>query len=260
MSRTEQRPRAVSDRLAGRTALVTGGGRGIGRAVAERFRAEGARVCVVDRACDGRVGDAFVEADVTDPVQMARAVEAAQSLGSLDVCVANAGVMSYGHLLESHVGQWREVIEVNLVGVLITFQAVAAAMIAAGAGGRMLATASTAGLRAEAGSAAYCASKAGVIATVQAAALEFAHAGIMVNAVAPGEIDTAMNAEAMASVGARQARSADEVRAEMLELRIPAKRMGQPHEVAAVLAFLASDDAGYITGEVIRVDGGQLNV
>lgn len=249
----------MSERLAGKIALVTGGGRGIGLAVVERFQADGARVCVVDRGLDGRHGDLYCQADVTDASEMATAVEAAQELGTLDICVANAGVMAYGPLLDSGPEQWREVIEVNLLGVLITFQAAANAMVAAASGGRLLATASTAGLRPQAGSAAYCASKAGVIAVVQAAALEFASAGITVNAVAPGEIDTAMNAEVMATVGAREARSADDVRAEMLERSIPAQRMGQPSEVAALLAFLASDEAAYITGEVMRVDGGQLN-
>jgi NAD(P)-dependent dehydrogenase (short-subunit alcohol dehydrogenase family) len=250
----------MGDLLSGKTALVTGAGGGIGRAVVDRFQSEGARVCAVDRGDDGSPGDLFVQADVTDPAQVENAVRAAQELGCLDICVANAGVMANGLLLETDRAQWREVIEVNLLGVMTTFRAAAAVMVDAGAGGRLLATSSTAGLRAEGGSAAYCASKAGVIAVVQAAALELAAEGITVNAVAPGEIDTVMNAMAMRAVAARQGRSDTEVRLEMLEQRIPLKRMGRPAEVAGVLAFLASDQAAYITGEVVRVDGGQLNV
>jgi NAD(P)-dependent dehydrogenase (short-subunit alcohol dehydrogenase family) len=233
--------------LHGRRALVTGAAAGIGAATVARFRAEGAEVFGVDAAPDHR----GVIADVTDPGQMAAAIESA---GELDVCVANAGVSLVEPFLEGGIHSWRRVLEVNLVGVMVTFQAAARAMPR---GGRLLATASIAGIHGEPNAAAYCSSKAGVIALVKTLSIELAPRGITVNAVAPGQIATGMNRRDLELAAEREGRPADDLLREHLAGRVPAGRLGEPEEVASVLAFLASD-AGFVNGEVIRVDGGEL--
>lgn len=247
-------------RLAGKTALVTGAAGGIGVAVRQRMVAEGALVLGVDSRDPGDRPESasWLQADVTDPLAMRRAVAvAATPTGRLDICVANAGINAHEDLLDGSPEGWLRVISVNLVGVMVTFQAAAARMVGQGAA-RLLATSSGAGLRGEPGSSAYCASKGGVNALVQALACELAEHKITVNAVAPGEIDTEMHRTAMIQRATADGRSAREIRDELVATAIPARRLGTPDEVAAVLAFLASDDAAYITGEVIRVDGGEL--
>jgi NAD(P)-dependent dehydrogenase (short-subunit alcohol dehydrogenase family) len=234
--------------LEGRRALVTGAATGIGAATLERFRAEGAKVFGVDAA----PGYAGLVADVADPEEIGAAV---RSAGELDICVANAGVSLMEPFLEGGIGSWGRVLEVNLLGVMLTFQAAAQAMPR---GGRLLATASIAGMHGEPNASAYCASKAGVIALVRTLAIELAPGGISVNAVAPGQVETGMNRRDLELVGERTGRSAEELLREHLDQRVPARRMGTPEEVAAVFAFLAGQDAGFITGEVIRVDGGEL--
>ena len=227
---------------------MTGAATGIGAATAARLRAEGAEVFGVDAALDfpGLV------ADVTDPGEIAAAVATA---GELDICVANAGVSLMEPFLQGEPASWRRVLEVNLLGVMLTFQAAALAMPR---GGRLLATASVAGLHGEALASAYCASKAGVVALVRTLAIELAPLSITVNAVAPGQIETAMELRDRELVAEREGRSPDELLSEHLERRVPLRRMGTPDEVAGVLAFLAGPEAGYITGEVVRVDGGEL--
>lgn len=234
--------------LEGRRALVTGAAAGIGEATVARFRAEGAQVVGVD-ADPGYSG---LLADVTDPDELADAVRTA---GELDICVANAGVSLMQPFLEGHVGSWERVLRVNLLGVMNTLQQAARAMPR---GGRLLATASIAGLHGEPGASAYCASKAGVVGVVRSLAIELAPAGFTVNAVAPGQIDTRMNSTDLDIVSRREGRPASELLHEHLERRVPARRLGTPEEVAAVFAFLASDEAAFITGEVLRVDGGEL--
>src|SRR5215211_4935359 len=161
--------------LRGRRALVTGAATGIGAATVARLRAEGAEVFGVDAALDF----AGLVADVTDPGEIAAAVASA---GELDICVANAGVSLMEPFLRGDLDSWRRVIDVNLLGVMLTFQAAAQAMPR---GGRLLATASIAGLHGEPSAAAYCASKAGVIGLVRTLARELAPLAITVNAVAP---------------------------------------------------------------------------
>ncbi len=250
--------------LEGRSAIVTGAAGGIGAAVVARLAAEGAVVVAVDHSSadghdelGGRVRR--LEADVADPDAMAHAAELAAEAAPLAVCVANAGVLLVEDLLDGAPERWRRVLEVNLIGVMTTFQAAARALLAAGAGGRLIATASIAGLRGEGGTAAYCASKAAVVNLVESLALELAGHGVTVNAVAPGEVDTAMHRAAMEQFGLRQGVSADELRRAVVE-RIPLGRMATPDDVAGVATFLASPDAAYLTGQTVQVDGGQLLV
>jgi NAD(P)-dependent dehydrogenase (short-subunit alcohol dehydrogenase family) len=234
--------------LEGRRALVTGAGTGIGAATVARFEAEGAKVFGVDVVA----GYPGLVADVTDPDELSAAI---LSAGELDICVANAGVSLMEPFLEGGLGSWRRVVDVNLLGVMLTLQAAAGAMPR---GGRLLATASIAGLHGEREAAAYCASKAGVIALVRTLAIELAPLGITVNAVAPGQIETGMNRRDLELVSERVGRPAEDVLRDHLDRNVPMRRMGAPEEVAALFAFLASDDAAFISGAVIPVDGGEL--
>jgi NAD(P)-dependent dehydrogenase (short-subunit alcohol dehydrogenase family) len=234
--------------LAGRRALVTGAGGGIGAAVVRDFERAGATVVGVDSApsYDGFVGD------VTDPADMARAVAAA---GELDVCVANAGVSLMEPLLEGDPERWTEVLAINVIGVMITFQAAARSMAAHRRGGRLIAVSSVAGLRGETDSAAYSASKAGVIGLVRALAVELADHAISVNAVAPGQIDTPMHSRDLDVLARRSGTPAADLLREHLERRVPARRRGRPDEVAAAVTFLAA--AQFVNGELLVIDGGE---
>jgi NAD(P)-dependent dehydrogenase (short-subunit alcohol dehydrogenase family) len=164
------------------------------------------------------------------------------------------------NLIDGQLDRWSAVIAVNLLGTMSTFREAAKHFVAARRGGRLLATSSCAGLRGEAGSSAYCASKGGINALVQSLACELAPIGVTVNAVAPGEIDTPMQRHGVERRAAAEGRRAAELRSDMLTRDIPAGRLGEPAEVAAMFAYLASDDARYVTGEIIRLDGGQLLV
>ena len=243
--------------LEGKRAVITGGLRGIGRATAERFRAEGGQVVIIDRDVADEV-EGVIRADVTNADAVELAIDRACPDGRLDICVANAGRTMLAELLDTDLDSWESIVRINLFGTAYTFQSAARRMVASGHGGRLLAASSVAGLRGEAGASAYCAAKAGIVALVQSLALELAPHDITVNAVAPGEIDTEMHSALMAEWAAAAGRSADALRREFLDSRVPARRMGTVDEVAGVYTFLASDAAAYITGEVIRVDGGEL--
>jgi len=245
--------------LEGKTAVVTGGAAGIGRATALRLAAEGADVLVIDRAAPAEPfpdGMLVAEGDVTDAASLATAMSL---LGDgPDICVANAGISLVEDFVAGDLDAWRRVLDVNLLGVMVTFQVAARRMIAAGRGGRLLATSSLAGIRGEPTIAAYCASKAAVIAVVKTLAVELAPHRITVNAVAPGQIDTDMNARDVVATAEAEGRSPDEIREELIRTRVPLGRMGAPHEVGALFAFLASDDAAFVTGETVRIDGAEL--
>jgi NAD(P)-dependent dehydrogenase (short-subunit alcohol dehydrogenase family) len=160
--------------------------------------------------------------------------------------------------LDGTTASWERVLRVNLIGVVLTLQAAARSMVEGGGGGRLLATASIAGLHGEAGASAYCASKAGVISLVRTLAIELGPHRITANAVAPGQIDTAMYARDLESVAQAASRPGSELLREHLDSRVPAGRLGSPDEVAALFAFLASDEAAFVNGAVLRMDGGEL--
>jgi 3-oxoacyl-[acyl-carrier protein] reductase len=240
--------------LSGRVALVTGASRGIGRAIAVRLAQQGARVVAAARADNARPAAEEIAArggqaeavtlDVTDAQAGAAAVAGVvERHGRIDILVNNAGITRDQLLLRLKREDWDAVIQTNLTSAFTLTQAALKPMIRQRAG-RIVCIGSVVGQSGNAGQANYAASKAGLIGFAKAVALEVASRGITVNVVAPGMIETDMT-RAMT----------DEAR-ESWESKIPLKRLGTPDDVAAAVCFLASDEASYITGQVLAVNGG----
>jgi meso-butanediol dehydrogenase / (S,S)-butanediol dehydrogenase / diacetyl reductase len=223
--------------LEGKRVVVTGGARGIGAATVERFRAEGAAVTVFDL----EPGEEGVRVDVSDRDSVRAAFD---DLGPVDVVVSNAGVSERGLALDIDERRWRRVLDINLLGVFNVAQAAGRVMLEAG-GGVILNAASTNGYVGHPFYADYNASKACVVELTRSLALEWAPA-VRVNAVCPGYVLTPM----------QEAEYTPEMLAQV-DAKIPLRRHARPEEIAAVYAFLASDDAAYITGAAITVDGGE---
>src|SRR5436190_14637820 len=244
-------------RLEGRTALVTGGAGGIGAATCRRLAAEGATVAVTDVRVDGatevasEIGGRAYELDVSSADSARAAVQAAESdLGPLDVLVNNAGYDEFGFFVNTDEGMWDRVLGVNLRGVIAVTHAALPGMQERRRG-RIVNVASEAGRVGSPGSGVYSAAKAGVIGLTKAVAAESARYGVTCNAIAPGPIETPllMSApEEFKEVGERVVQN--------MIAKTVLRRLGQPEEVAAVIAFLASDDASYMTGQTVGVSGG----
>jgi NAD(P)-dependent dehydrogenase (short-subunit alcohol dehydrogenase family) len=234
----------LSGRLAGKVAIVTGAGSGIGKATVELFRREGATVVGADLHGAEVVCDAGDESQVRDLIERVIAEH-----GGLHIFFANAGISGgLDSVLETTVEEWTEVLRVNLIGPFLAIKH-AAPRIGERGGGAIICTASVAGLRSGAGPAAYSASKAGVINLVKLAAQQLSGSGVRVNAICPGLIETGMTRFAY-----------ERARAKGVESRLghlnPLQRGGEPHEIAAAALFLASDEASYVNGEALVVDGG----
>jgi 3-oxoacyl-[acyl-carrier protein] reductase len=247
----------VSAALAGQVAIVTGGATGIGRAIADRLAQDGAHVVLVARnleraqaaageiAALGGAASAYA-CDVADETQVNAAFDAIlKAHGRLDILVNNSGVTRDGLILRMTDAQWDEVVDTNLKGVFHCCRAAARALLKQKSG-RIVNVTSVVGVIGNPGQANYVSSKAGVIGLTKALAREFAPRGVTVNAVAPGFIRTAMT-DALT----------DEQRAE-LSKTIPLGRLGEPSDVAQAVRFLASPEAGYVTGQVWHVDGGMV--
>jgi 2-hydroxycyclohexanecarboxyl-CoA dehydrogenase len=239
-------------KLEGRRALVTGGGRGIGAAIARRLSAEGAAVTIGDIDTEsandvaGEAGAEAVRLDVTDPSSARDAVE---RIGTLDVLVNNAGTDEFGFFTDTDPDLWERLLAVNLKGVFACTLAALPGMQRAGYG-RIVNIASEAGRVGSKGSAVYSAAKGGVIAFTKTIARENARFGITVNAIAPGPIDTPL---------LRRATELGELGEKVIETMkggTQMRRLGRPDEVAAAAAFLASEEASYVTGETLGVSGG----
>jgi 2-hydroxycyclohexanecarboxyl-CoA dehydrogenase len=243
-------------RLEGRTALVTGGAGGIGAATVRRLAAEGARVAVGDLDLDAardvaaEVDGLATVLDVTDTGSVGRAVAAAvDAFGPVDVLVNNAGTDRFAFFVNTDETLWDVVLGVNLRGVLACTHAVLPSMHERG--GVIVNVASEAGRVGSQGSATYSAAKAGVIGFTKAIARESARFGVRCNAVAPGPIETPLLNSAPEQLGELGAR----LKQGMIDATA-VRRIGEPDEVAAVIAFLASDDASYVTGQTVNVSGG----
>jgi NAD(P)-dependent dehydrogenase (short-subunit alcohol dehydrogenase family) len=247
-------------RLQGKRAIVTGAASGIGRASALLFAREGAAVVAVDRSPEVAATVAEIrteggralamEADAAEEAAVEAIVAAClRELGGLDVFFANAGISGgWTPLLEQSVALWQEILRVNLIGPFLAVKH-AGRHMAAQESGAIVCTASAAALRANAGGSPYSASKAGVVSLVQTAANAFLGTGVRINAICPGLIETGMTKAIFE--GARERGTEGKIG----QLN-PLQRAGRPEEIAAMALFLASDEASYVTGQAVAVDGG----
>ena len=227
-----------------RTVLITGGNRGIGRAIAEAFVAEGHRVAVTARSGEGPAGTLTVTADVTDAASVDAAFDTVEAeYGPVEVVVANAGITRDTLLLRMTEEDFTSVIDTNLTGAFRVVKRASKGMLKARYG-RIILVSSVVGLLGSAGQVNYSASKSGLVGLARSVTRELGSRGITANVVAPGFIETDMTAELP------EAQQAD------YKKSIPAGRFATPDELARVITWLAGDDAGYISGAVIPVDGG----
>ena len=227
-----------------RTVLVTGGNRGIGRAIAEEFVSLGYRVAVTVRSGEGPTGTLTVKADVTDPASLDSAfAEVAEKLGPVEILVANAGITKDMLLMRMTDEDFESVIDTNLNGVFRVVKRASSGMIKARFG-RVILIGSVVGLLGSAGQVNYSATKSALVGMARSITRELGARNITANVVAPGFIDTDMTA------------ALPEAQQDEYKKKIPAGRFAQPSEVAKVVTWLASEDASYISGAVIPVDGG----
>jgi NAD(P)-dependent dehydrogenase (short-subunit alcohol dehydrogenase family) len=240
----------VGRSFAGRVTVVTGGARGIGDAVVRGFREADARVVVLDKLAPANPVDGvrYTPADVSDPASVADAFRTIdEEEGQVDVLVNNAGIQRVGLIGRLSFEDWSAVVGTHLTGAFNCCSSAIPRMIEAGSGGAIVSIASVAGFLGLPGRGPYCAAKAGIMGLTRALSLEVAALGIRVNAVAPGYTRTEMLQQAIDNGSQREDW--------MLE-RTPVRRLGEPMDVARAVRFLASDEAAFVTGQTLVVDGG----
>ncbi len=252
-------------RLAGKTALITGAARGIGRAFAERYVSEGAAVAIADidfaRAKDtaSQIGQGCVaiEIDVTDQGSIDAGVSAAiDALGHIDILINNAALFTAAPITEITRADYTRVFDINVGGTLFPLQAVAKHMVARGQGGKIINMASQAGRRGEPLVAVYCATKAAVISLTQSAGLNLIEHGINVNAISPGVVD-GEHWDGVDAFFAKYEGKAPGQKKKEVAAGVPYGRMGRAEDLTGMAVFLASDDANYVVAQTYNVDGGQ---
>lgn len=262
---------ASGKRLDNKAAIVTGGAKGIGRAIAQAFVAQGASVCVMDVDGDAASataaaltesgGNAFgQQADVTIAEQVEQAVEAAhQRFGPVDILVNNAGIFQAVAFLEYRLEDWRRMMEVNVTGSFLCAQSVLRRMVPAGRG-KIINMASIAGKSGAAYTSAYNASKHAVIGLTRCLALEMAEHNINVNAICPGLVDTELFDGLLEQVGAERGFTDQEALRKAMLKSVPLGKMIQPAEVASLAVFLASSESDAMTGQALTLSGGKLMI
>lgn len=251
--------------LEGKVALITGGGAGIGAAIATRFVAEGARVCITGRRQEmlDKVARSLPEGtvatcagDVAKLEDTQRMVEAALSFGGrLDVLVNNAAIGPAGKVVDIDPELWRRVIDVNLTGPFLMMKAAIPHMVQQG-GGSIINIASLAGLRCLPGAPAYCSSKAGLIHLTKQVALDYGPANVRCNVVCPGATRTELLESNLRPMAEALGTDLDGVFTNQVPTNIPLRRVAAPSEISGICAFLASDDSSFMTGSVLVIDGG----
>jgi NAD(P)-dependent dehydrogenase (short-subunit alcohol dehydrogenase family) len=248
-------------RLEGKVAIVSGGGSGIGAAVARRFAREGAEVVVTGRRPDplealaSEIGGLAVPGDVTDPAHAPVAAAAArEAFGGLDVVVANAGVGFGGSAAEVDDERWSRTLDVNVTGVLRLVRAAIPGLLERG-GGSIVLVSSVSGLVSSTDSAAYDTSKAALIGLARSLAVDYGPRGVRANALCPGWVVTPMGDESMDELAAARGITRDEAYA-LATARIPLRRPATAEEIAACCLFLASDESSIVTGSLLVADGG----
>ncbi len=252
-------------RLAGKSALITGAARGIGRAFAEAYIREGASVALADidiararRSAEDLGEHALaVDMDVTDQESIDRAVaEVIDAFGQIDILINNAAIFSAAPIVEIERRNYQRVFDINVAGTLFTMQAVARHMIERGGGGKIINMASQAGRRGEPLVAVYCATKAAIISLTQSAGLDLIRHGINVNAIAPGVVDGEHWDGVDALFAKYEGKAPGQKKKEVGEA-VPYGRMGRADDLTGMAVFLATDEADYIVAQCYNVDGGQ---
>jgi len=252
-------------RLTGKSALITGSARGIGKAFAEAYAREGAVVAIADINLEAaqntaaEIGDKAyaVKLDVTDQTSIDAAVKAVETrTGGLDILVNNAALFDLAPIVEISRASYEKLFSVNVAGTLFMLQAAARSMIARGKGGKIINMASQAGRRGEPLVGVYCATKAAVISLTQSAGLDLIKHRINVNGIAPGVVDSDMWDQVDALFAKYENRPKGEKK-RLVGEGVPYGRMGKPEDLAGMAVFLASDEAEYIVAQTYNVDGGQ---
>jgi 2-keto-3-deoxy-L-fuconate dehydrogenase len=243
----------MTRRLDGKVALVTAAARGIGRATAERYAAEGARVIATDRDLDALAGIAGSETRALDVTDAAAVIALAQEIGDIDVLANIAGIVHAGTILDCTEEEWAQAVAINMTAMVRTIRAFLPGMLAAGSGAIVNVSSIASSVKGIPNRFAYGATKAGVIGLTKAVAADFVGQGIRCNAICPGTIDTPSLQQRLHDTGDYAAAQAAFV------ARQPMGRLGRAEEIASLALYLASDEAAFTTGAVHVIDGGWVN-